>query len=56
MAKEVDAVEAVKALAEMTFIFYRHCLDLGASPREADGMTRAYISAALGTNGRKEDD
>lgn len=55
MAKEVDAVETVKALAEMVFVFYRHCLDLGASQREACGMTKAYISALLDSGGRKED-
>lgn len=54
MAKEVDAEEAVKALAEMVFVFYRHCLDLGASPFEAYGMTRAYVSAMIGANGGKD--
>lgn len=56
MAKEVDAVEAVKALAEMVFIFYRHCLDLGASQREACGMTKAYIEAALGSSRGKAEE
>lgn len=37
--------EAIKAIAEMVFIFYRHLISLGADAREATAMTTAYIEA-----------
>ena len=56
MSDSLTGIEAIKALAEMTFVFYRHCLDLGASPSEACGMTKAYIEAALGSSRGKAEE
>ena len=55
MKKENDAGEAVKGLAEMTYVFFKHCLDLGASTNEASEMTRAYISALLDASGNGDE-
>ena len=45
---EKELVESINALAEMTFIFYRHCLDIGATDQEAASMTHAYLAAIMG--------
>lgn len=51
--KTEEAVAAVKALAEMTMIFFDHLLDMGARKDEARAMTCAYIQAMLSSSSGK---
>lgn len=48
---KTEAIDSLKALAEMTFIFFKHLLATGATISEASAMTSAYIQAIL-TSGR----
>ena len=43
----MDPEAAIKSIAEMTFIFYRHVVSLGADAREAIAMTSAYVEAMV---------
>ena len=43
----MDPESAITSIAEMTFIFYRHVVSLGADPKEAAAMTAAYIEAMV---------
>lgn len=52
----MDPESAIKSIAEMTFIFYRHVVSLGADIREANGMTAAYIEAMVFGGGKHADE
>lgn len=56
MGKEIDGISAVKALAEMTYIFFTHLLEVGATIQEASAMTSAYIQAITFGNPQKSGD
>ncbi len=51
-----EAIVAVKALAEITKIFFDHLLELGTPADHAAAMTTAYIRAMLSPSGRKDEE
>lgn len=53
MDRKMEAIDALKAMAEMTYIFFKHLLETGATMPEATAMTSAYISALLSNPGAK---
>ncbi len=53
MDPKTEAIDALKAMAEMTFIFFKHLLETGATMQEATAMTTAYIAAMISNPGNK---
>ena len=43
------AVQGMGAISEMSLIFYRAAIKAGASEKEAESLTRAYLSPLLAT-------
>ena len=44
---EQEAIDAVNVLAELAYIFFQHCLEIGSNVEEASSLTQAFIHAMM---------